>query len=374
VKAIVNRGELTEALDLAALVAPTRTPKPSLQAVKLECRDGRLFVSATDLEQFFSGAVAQVQVEKEGAALVAADKLRDCVRSLNDDTLSIEAGGAGPGQVEIRGNDSRFKLFVAANVKEFPPCLDGGDGDVTDVTLQAGSLRRMAALVAFAAARESTRYSFNGVYFAVNKGHFRMVATDGRRMAMVEVKDAAYADKRAAAIVPVKAVKVLDRILATVEGESQMSVRIGERRVTFKPEGGPALATNLVEGQFPPYEDVIPKGADKTFTCAREALLSAVRRAALLTTEESKGIVFAFSKGGLTLTASDPTAGEATVKLASKYDGQDMEIAFNPGYVADALKAVDAAEVSIEMTAPNRPGLLKAGNDFLYVIMPVNRQ
>ena len=138
--------------------------------------------------------------------------------------------------------------------------------------------------------------------------------------------------------------------------------------------GTSPLTTNLLEGQFPPYEEVIPKETDKKMIAGTADLLSAVRRAALLTAEDSKGVRMEFTKKGLTLTSRNPEQGEAKVDFACKFDGGDITIGFNPAFLGDALKVVDADEVSFELTAPNRPGLLKAGTNFLYVIMPVNLQ
>src|SRR4029077_6425511 len=127
------------------------------------------------------------------------------------------------------------------------------------------------------------------------------------------------------------------------------------------------LTSNLVEGQFPPFEDVIPKDTDKKMTAATADFLSAIRRAALLTTEESKGVRLQFNKKGLVLTSRSPESGEATITFPCKYEGADVENGFHPHFVTDALRVVDSDEISLELTAPNRPGLLKGGANFLYV-------
>jgi DNA polymerase-3 subunit beta len=133
------------------------------------------------------------------------------------------------------------------------------------------------------------------------------------------------------------------------------------------------LTTNLVEGQFPPYEDVIPKDADRRMTASTGGFLSAVRRASLLATEESKGLRLSFSKNGLVLSTHSPVAGDSTVNFPCKFDGQDLEIGFSPLYLVDALRAANVDEVTFDLLAANRPGLIRGGN-FLYVIMPVNLQ
>jgi len=172
-------------------------------------------------------------------------------------------------------------------------------------------------------------------------------------------------------IVPSKALMLLDKLID--DPEEQVGVQLKENQVIFHTPSA-TLTSNLVEGQFPPYEDVIPKDADKHMTASTADFLSAVRRAALLTTEESKGVRMAFGKKGLVLTSRSPESGEARVDFPAKFEGPDVEIGFNPTFLTDALRVVDTDEVAFELTAPNRPGLLKGGQNFLYVIMPVNLQ
>jgi DNA polymerase-3 subunit beta len=155
--------------------------------------------------------------------------------------------------------------------------------------------------------------------------------------------------------------------------EEAVGFQLRENQVIFHTSSA-TLTSNLVEGQFPPYEDVIPKDADKKMTAGTADFMSAIRRAALLTTEESKGVRMAFSKKGLKLTSRSPDAGEAEVNFPCKFEGSDLEIGFNPTFLTEALRVVDADEVAMELTAPNRPGLLRGGPSFLYVIMPVNLQ
>jgi DNA polymerase-3 subunit beta len=155
--------------------------------------------------------------------------------------------------------------------------------------------------------------------------------------------------------------------------EQTVGFQLRENQVIFHTQAA-TLTSNLVEGQFPPYEDVIPKDADKHMTASTADFLSAIRRASLLTTEESKGVRLSFSRKGLVLSSRSPEAGEAEVNFACKYEGADIEIGFNPAFLTDALKVVNSDEITLELTAPNRPGLIKGGGTFLYVIMPVNLQ
>jgi DNA polymerase-3 subunit beta len=155
--------------------------------------------------------------------------------------------------------------------------------------------------------------------------------------------------------------------------EEPVGFQLRENQVIFRTASA-TLTSNLVEGQFPPYEDVIPKDPDKKMTASTADFLSAIRRASLLTTEESKGVRLSFTKKGLVLSSRSPESGEATVNFPCRYEGADADIGFNPIFVVEALKVVGTDEITLEMTAPNRPCLLRGGADFLYVIMPVNLQ
>ena len=132
------------------------------------------------------------------------------------------------------------------------------------------------------------------------------------------------------------------------------------------------MSCSLVEGTFPPYQDVIPKDSDKKVTMNRDRFLSAVRRAALLTNEESKGVRLAFGNNTLSIQSRAPEMGEAKIDLPVEYTGEAIEIGFNPNYLMDALKVADNEQVTFEMKTPNKPGLLRSGPGFLYVVMPVN--
>jgi DNA polymerase III subunit beta len=363
-----NRGALLDALNLAGTVVAARTPKPVLQCLKLTAEDNALIIAATDLEVAIRYRDEQVQIEQGGETLVPADKLRDIVRESIDDTLSIETTGD---TANIRGQDSHFKIFTQ-KATDFPPIPDF-EGDA-DVQLPGGALKQLISQTLFAAAKESTRYAFNGVLVVLKAKKISLVSTDGRRLAMAK-GDLAAGDKLdkdgKKAIIPAKALQLIDKL---VDDPAEMvDIQIRENQVIFHTSRA-TLTSNLVEGQFPPYDDVIPKDADKKMSASTADFNSAIRRAALLTTEESRGVRLAFTKKGLVLTSRSPESGEATINFPCKFEGADVEIGFNPIFLVDALRVVDTDEISLELTAPNRPGLLKAGPNFLYVIMPVNLQ
>jgi DNA polymerase-3 subunit beta len=364
-KVICNRGALLEALTVAGNVVASRTPKPVLQCVKLTAEGDKLTVAATDLEVAIRYSDNQVQIEQPGEALLPADKFRDIVRESVDDTLSIEVA---QDNANIKGQDSHFKIFTQ-NPKDFPPVPDF-EGEA-DFEIQGGLLKSLIGQTLFAAAKESTRYAFNGVLLLAKAKKVTLVSTDGRRLAQAKGDLIKGGEKESRAIIPAKALTLIDKLID--DPEEAVGFQVRENQVIVHTPSA-TLTSSLVEGQFPPYEDVIPKDTDKQMTASTADFLSAIRRAALLTTEESKGVRMAFSKKGLVLTSRSPESGEATITFPCKYDGTDVEIGFNPQFLTDALRVVDSDEIALELTAPNRPGLLKGGPNFLYVIMPVNLQ
>jgi DNA polymerase-3 subunit beta len=369
-KVICDRAALLDAATVVGSVTGGRTPSPVLRCMKLAASDGLLQLAATDLEMGLRIAVPQVEVQEDGEAVVPADKLLQIVRTCDDSTLTLVSDGHA---LNIEGAGSHFKVY-GFDPKEFPPVRDFSEATV-DCQLKSRDLQTLVTRTAFAAATEHSRYAINGLLFERKGKKLRLVATDGRRLAMAqgEVKGG-EGDK--SCIIPTKAMMLLIKLLR--DPDENVRVSIEENQVLFcagEDAGAAVLSSNLVEGAFPPFEDVIPKDQDKKVSCDTASLLSAIRRAALLTNEESRGVRMAFADDKLTLTSRAPEMGEAEVELAlDKYEGDPVEIGFNPGFIADALKVVDGGKVIVELKAPNKPGVLRTGTDFTYVLMPVNLQ
>ncbi len=363
-KVICDRGALVDALNLAGAVVVSRTPKPVLLCVKLEASSDAMTVASTDLEVALHLTVSQVDVQEEGEALIPADKLTAVVRESADATLTIETDAEAG---HVRGEDSHFKIFGYPPA-EFPPIATFGDE--ADFTIHAGQLHDLINKTLFATARENSRYAINGVLVERDGKKLIMVATDGRRLALARGSVGGASGDPTSAIVPTKALGLLARLFDD-PGET-VKVKFVDNRALFATDTA-TLTTNLVEGNFPPYKDVIPKDQDKKAVFATDALASGVRRAALLTNEESKGVRMAFSAERLLLSSRAPEMGEAEVTVpVESYSGDPVEIGFNPHFVTDVLKVVDADQVTMEFKAANKPGLLRVGSDFTYVVMPVS--
>lgn len=381
-KVLCDRGALLDAINLISGVVANRSPRPQLKCVKLTATKdgaaGQLLLEATDAELSMTLLTERVDVEQPGEALIPADKLAQIVRAEeNEPTLTLEVDGD---TTHIRGADAHFQLR-GFEAKDFPeiPGFDSIKSDAAAFTIKAGSLVDLIRRTLFAAARENSRYAINGVLVHRAGKKLEFVATDGRRLALCRDTLDAEGDELSC-IVPSKALVTLSKLVD--DPDEPVAVSISDNRIVFGFSAGDGtgraiIASNLVEGSFPPYEDVIPKGHDIKVGFDRDVLSSAVKRAALLTNEESRGVRLAFTSGDkkLELSSRVPEMGEARISVdLVSMDGGDVEIGFNPGFITDALRVIDDPQVVIELKAPNKPGLLRSGPDFVYVVMPVNLQ
>lgn len=360
---IVNRNALVDVLGVASGIAVTRSPKEVLKCIRLTTVDGSLRITATDLEVGLRAEVKQVEVKAKGDTLVPADKLVQIVRESGDETLAIETSD----QVcHIRGRDSHFEIY-GQDPKDYPPVAELTAAPDIEVSVEA--LGRLIERSVFAVAKENTRYAINGVLWVKHGKKLSLIATDGRRLAQAVGSVEVSAGEDAQMIVPAKMVHVVQRVLGGAEG--RVAVLFGSNQVVVGC-GAYVVSSALVEGHFPDYERVIPQDNDTKLEVDTELFLSAVRRAALLTNEQSKGLRLRFEKEQLVLSSRAPEQGEATVSMPIQYDGKPMEIGFNPTFLVDALRVVGVPTITMELKASGLPGILRIGQEFIYVVMPVS--
>ncbi|MHC4385944.1 MAG: DNA polymerase III subunit beta [Planctomycetota bacterium] len=359
-----NRSALQEALGLVTNLIPSRTPKPILQCLRITTEDDAVRISATDLEAGITFLVSQVEIAEAGDIVVPADKLNSIVRESLDDVIALEASEAA---VHIIGSDSRFTIY--SHDPQQYPAIPGFEGDA-ELEVKLAALQEGIELSIFSAARESTRYALNGILWEVSGKKLFLVATDGRRLAKATVAlDKSAKLPQGRIIVPAKTMALLDKIPAHEDGT--VKVRFVNNQIVLACNTV-VISSNLVEGNFPKYEDIIPKDYDKKLTLSTDNVLSAVRRAALLANEDSKGIKVALDKGAMVFTSRAPETGDAQVDMAVEYNAEPIEIGFNPQFLVDVLRVLKADEFELHLGQGDRPGLIKSGSNFLYIIMPVN--
>lgn len=365
-KASFSREALTEALGLLTSVVPNRTPKPILRCLQITATKKEVRICATDLEVGINHLISEVQVEEAGEIIIPADRLAAVVRESADEVLSLETK---EGACEIKGADSHFTIYGQEPGQY--PTVPGFEG-TSDLEIALGELKVGIEQCLFATARESSRYAINGVLWEIKGKKVLLVATDGRRLARCRANlTSAPSGKMSTAkiIVPAKTMSLLDKIGG--DDKEAVAVKLLDNQVLISC-AKVVISSNLVEGNFPKYEDIIPKDYDKKLKLSTEAVLSAVRRAALLTSEESRGIKLSIEKGKMVFSGSAPETGNAQVEMSVDYKGESIEIGFNPHFLIDALRVIKTPDIEMEIGQSDRPGLIKSGADFLYVLMPIN--
>jgi DNA polymerase-3 subunit beta len=366
-KVTFNRSALAEALGLVTSVVPSRTPKPILKCVRISASGKDMRVAATNLEIGIDYLVSEVEVQRDGEAVLEAERLAAIVRESAEDVLVLENSDT---TCEIRGVDSHFTVY-GQDPQQYPKVPSFGS-EPPDLTISLEQLQLGIEQCLFATAKESSRYAINGVLWEPKGRKLLFVATDGRRLARcrVELQQALVAGaSERKIIVPARTMALLQKLVA--HDKEIVAVKLMDNQILLS-AAHVVISSNLVEGNFPKYEDIIPADYDKKLALPAEGALSAVRRAALLTSEESKGIKLSLTKEGLVFSGSSPEAGAAEVSMPVDYDGEAIDVGFNPQFLIDVLRVIKTPDFELELGQPDRPGLIKSGADFLYVLMPIN--
>jgi len=364
-KLVCQTDALHNGFQMVGSVVQQRPTRPILSTVLLVAEGGKLELHATDLEIGIRLEVPGVKVEQDGRAAVAQARVASILRETVDENVTLAVDGQ---QLTITASDSMFRLPLEA-AEEFPeiPLFDEG----SSYELDRQEFVEMVSKTTFAAHRGKHRYALNGVLLVIKPKSVLMVATDGRRLAHIQRKGKYGDDADESVIVPTKALDQVIKVL--LDEDEKIHLNIRENQIVAKTKYA-AVSSRLVEGHFPPYDSVVPKDCDKKLDVERERLHSAVRRAALLTSEDSSAVFLAFDKGKMVVSAAAPETGEATVELAVEYDEAATELGFNPEFLTEFLRVLEEEKVRIEFRDASSAGLFRAGKDFLYVVMPVSRE
>ena len=360
-----SRAELRDALRVVAGVVDPRNIKPILKDIRVRALSDALELSATDLEVGVKYFVKDVEVKKEGGIVVSADPLGGIVNESSEERLALSVKDA---LMVIEGSGSRFQL-MGVSEEEFPEIPDFPAEKCLEIDGEV--ISEMIEKTIFAVAMEKQRYALNGVLLVAKQKSTKltMVGTDGRRLALINRKANAASPFSCSAIIPVKALQQVQKMAA---GQETVKVFVQERQVMVSTENG-VLVAQLVEGRFPPYEEVVPNDCDKKMEVDASELANVVRQAAVLAAKQSRSVGLSIKKDVLLIESSSAEAGEAHVELPVKYEGDPIQIRFDPDFLLDGLKAVGNETIRFEMKEPSRAALMKSGSDYLYLIMPITQ-
>lgn len=369
-KVTVERAALLRSLGHVHRVVERRNTIPILANVLLRGEGEGLRLKATDLDIEVTETV-NADAAQKGATTVPAHVIYDIVRKLPDGAqVSLETAGDA-GQMQIRSGRSRFML-QALPESDFPD-LAAGDMPFR-FSLPPADLKRLIDKTQFAISTEETRYYLNGIYLHTIESNgammLRAVATDGHRLARVEIPAPDGAEGMPGVIVPRKAVAEIQKLLET--GEESVAIELSSSKIRLT-VGGVVLTSKLIDGTFPDYQRVIPSGNDKRLTVDRDDFARAVDRVSTISSERGRAVKLALNEGRLVLSVTNPDSGSATEELEVDYDTAPLDIGFNARYLLDITSQLDGDTALFRLADPGSPTLIqdREGSPALYVLMPM---
>ena len=359
---LLDRDPFLRGVQMVQNIVEPRQTLPILSNILLEAGSETVSVTATDLE-VGARMTVPARVASGGAVTVSARKLSEIVRELPAAALTLRVGDNAA--VSIRCGGVSYRL-VGLPPDDFPPVVPASPASW--IPIEAKALREMLQQTSFAISHDENRYALNGVLFTVEGKQARLVATDGHRLA-VSTRSLAESAQPVTGIVPRKAVTELMRVLGSGE---DVQIAITENQFVLQMPNF-VLTARLIEGQFPNYEAVMPKGHPGRLLVPRATLQGALRRVAVIAEERNKPVKMTLTPASLKLSASSQELGEAEEAIDVDYTGQEVTMGFNSRYILDALSAIDRDPVAFEFKDGLSPGIVKSVEDEGYccVIMPM---
>lgn len=357
----IVRSKFLDSLKKVQNVVGSKGSMMILQNVLLEAREGHLHLTTTDLDISIRSMV-QCDVEVEGATTLPAKLLFNAISKAAEGVIEVDVNAED--RAEITAGSALFKLS-GMPVSDFPSLPQ--DQNSFEYVIPQISLREMLRKTAYAASQDDTRKTLKGVLMSFRDGKLTMVATDGRRLALVEHEIELPDDAQRDVILPTKVVAELQRSLTT-DGDARITIE--KSQISFK-LGDTRLYSKLLDEVYPNYRQVIPGEMNERVVVDRQLLLSAIDRVSVMTIDESNSTKLTFDANELIVSSAASEAGSARDVVPIKYDGPHIDIVFNPGFVMDPIKAIDEDEVTIELRDGHSPALIKCSVPFLYVMMPL---
>ena len=360
-KFTVIRSKFLEGLLTVQNVVSSKGTLQILSNALIHVENNQMVITTTDLD-ISMRCVIPCEVDKPGSTTLPIRRVVSMMKELNEGNVTIQV--AEDDEAKFQSGSSFFRI-IGLPTRDFPP-IPATEGKFC-YRIDQGVLKEMLRKTSYAASLDETRRVLNGVLMAFKDNKLTMVATDGRRLALVDHEVEFPEQAETEMILPTKAVNELMRVLLN---EGEVKIYAQKNQVVFE-MGTTIMSSKLVDGVYPNYRQVIPGGCDERVTLEREELLRAVRRVSVMTTDKSNAIRLTFSANQLIINITSQEVGEGRETIPVKYAGKEISIVFNPEYVMDPLKNMDDDEVYFELSDGHSPALLKCSVPFLYVLMPL---
>jgi DNA polymerase III subunit beta len=359
-KVSVEKNILLNGVQTVHNIITAKSTLPILSNILIETYKNNLKLTATDLDIGIT-CVIPVEIQEQGAITIPAKRFSDIIKELPGDTVEITTKKNN--SVIIETESCQFKI-MGLGFEEFPKVPEFRDKEV--VRFDQAALKQMLNLTSFAVSVDETRYILSGILFKIHKNTLTLVSTDGKRLAIIDKKIKQDADKDTHIIVPIKTIHELNRNL---KDEGELSMILGQNQVLFD-LGQVVIISRLIEGEFPDFKQVIPPVSETKIKINRNQFLLSVKRAALLSTPDYQAVKLEVFKNKLVVSKSTPDIGESREEVPVDYQGKEMVIGFNPGYLIDVLKNLGDEAVEFEVTDGEKPGAIRA-NGYVYIVLPM---
>lgn len=341
-------------------VISSKTTLPILSNILLETQKDSIKLTATDLDIGIS-SVVPAEIEEGGAITIPAKRFADIVKELPDRDITIST--MKNNFLTIRCEKILFKIMGLPK-EDFPKSPEFKD--TPQIVLEQKSLKEMLTLTNFSMSHDETRYVLNGTLFLFKERTLTLVATDGRRLALIKKEFPNIENINKEFIVPFKAILELNRAL---KEEENLKASLASNQILFE-LNGTSIISRLIEGEFPNYEQVIPKEAKEKIKINREDFLQAAKRTSLFTTQDSQSIKLEVFKNKMVVSKNSPNIGEAHEEVGIDYKGSELVVGFNPVYLIEALKALSLDEIEFELVSGDKPGVIRT-KEYLYLVLPM---
>ena len=353
----IDKREFIKGLGLMQSVAGRKTTLPILSHILLEWEKNSLYLTGTDLE---TGICEELiaKINQKGKASVSANKLYEIVKELPEETIHIQKKDNQ--WITLQCGKSIFNL-AGLDPEEFPSLPTYQEENFS--TVSARLIREMIEKTAFAASNEESRYHLNGVLFTQSKQGgkeiLRMVATDGHRLSLVDRENQKISGiEEKGIIIPKKGILEIKKIIGDRDGEEEMGIYFNATHGFFK-MGKSLTVIRLIDGEFPEYKQVVPKGNDKKLVMVKERMVSSLKRVSTMASERMEGVKFSLKKNSIEMSSYHQDFGDAKEEVEMVYEGPPLQVGFNARYLIEALNVIDAEEVLMELKDEGSPGILR---------------
>lgn len=357
----ISKQALMEAIQVVIGAVGAKNTLPILSHILIEVDPPQLKITATDLDIGITHT-QQISALEAGQTTVPAKRFHDIIKELPIEEIKITTKKNNTMLIETQ--NSVFKILTIPH-DEFPKPPHITHKDI--LTLPQKTLKEMLLKTTFAMSREETRYVLNGVCMEAQNKHLQLIATDGRRLAIIKKPITIDIKEPKTVIIPAKTTQEL---LKTLKDDGDINIRFAKNQIMFTTTQE-NIISRLIEGEFPDYKQAIPDKTETKLIVGREQLIAAIKRASLLTTPESQAITLHITTNKVIVTKSTPEVGEVSEALEVKYTGAELRIGFNPVYLLDVLRNIEEEQVCIELTGPEKPGVIRIREEYVYIVLPM---